>query len=99
MQTLQVTIPPDIVILTKKEHENLLNQIDERVWIGLSDLMELTNVKRDKLTKMLERYRDELDIDNGGPVKYPDGGHWNFEKDGILKWLKENHARCWRDDR
>lgn len=99
MQTVQVIIPPDMVIRTREEDEKILSQIDQRVWIGLTDLMQLTNVKRDKLTKILERYRKELDIENGGPVKYPNGGHWNFEKEGILKWLKENHARVWRDEK
>lgn len=98
MQKLEVTIPDSYVIITREEHQSLLDSQDERVWIGLKDLMEMVNLSRDKLTDILYRYREELDVYEGGPVKYPDGGKWSFEKEGSKKWLKENHSRIWSDD-
>lgn len=98
MQQIQFDVPDNIVILSKEEHQKLLDSRDERVWIEFSDLTVLTGLKRIKLDTILKRYRDELDVQHGGPVKYPDGGKWSFEKDGIRKWLKENHARIWLED-
>lgn len=93
--TLEVKIPDEYVIIKQIELEELQQKNDERVWIGFKDLEKLTDLGRDKLDTILKRYRDELDVYNGGPVKYPDGGRWNFEKDGIRKWLKDNHSRIW----
>jgi len=87
---------PEYVILTADEYEKLKNQ---PVWITFSDLMDMTGLKRDKLDTILKRYRDELDVYNGGSVKFPDGGKWSIEREGMKKWLKENHARIWREDK
>lgn len=98
MQQIQFDVPDNIVILSKEEHERLLERLDERVWISFEDLSCWTGLKRNKLDSILKRYRNELDVNVGGPVKYPDGGKWSFEKDGIRNWLKENHARVWNED-
>jgi len=86
----------EYVILTAEEYDQLKTQA---VWISFSDLMELTGLGRDKLDTILKRYREELDVYKGGPVKFPDGGKWSIELDGMKKWLKQNHARIWREDR
>lgn len=98
MQQIMFNVPDNIVILSKEEHESLLEKIDDRVWINFNDLSKWTGLKRDKLDSILKRYRDELDVINGGPVKFPDGGKWSFEKEGIRKWLKDNHSRVWSED-
>lgn len=98
MQQIMIDVPDSIVILTKEEHSKLLDKIDDRLWISFQDLSDWTGLKRDKLDTILKRYRDELDVMNGGPAKYPDGGKWSFEKEGIRKWFKENHARIWAED-
>lgn len=100
MQTLElkVAIPDEFVLLRQDELDALKERADERVWIGFKDLEMLTGLKRDKLDMILKRYRDELDVYKGGPVKYPDGGKWSFEKDGIRQWLKDNHSRIWKED-
>ena len=59
--------------------------------------MDMTGLKREKLDTILKYYRDELDVKNGGPVKFPDGGRWNFNKRKMKKWLEANHARIWRE--
>lgn len=97
-QQITFSVPESIVILTKEEHKILLEKIDDRVWINFNDLTNLTGLKRDKLDHILRRYSDELDVLNGGPVKFPNGGKWSFEKEGIRKWLKENHSRIWSEN-
>lgn len=98
MTQLTVTIPSEYVVITKGEYAELKDKSDERIWIGFKDLQDLTGLKRTKLDDILTRYRDELDIKNGGPVKYPDGGKWNFNKRPTLEWLEINHGRIWSDD-
>lgn len=98
MSQLTVTIPNDYVLLHKDELNEYLQKIDERVWISFSDLQDLTGIKRTKLDEILTRYRDELDLKNGGPVKYPDGGKYSINKKPMQKWLEENHRRVWMDD-
>lgn len=90
--------PKEYVIKEKDEYQQLIDNLDDTVWISFNDLMEYTNLGREKLDTLLKRYREELDIMNNGPVKFPDGGKWSFEKEGIRKWLKENHSRVWKDD-
>lgn len=98
MSQLTVTIPNDYVLLHKDELNEYLQKIDERVWISFSDLQDLTGIKRTKLDEILTRYREELDLKNGGPVKYPDGGKYSINKKPMQKWLEENHRRVWMDD-
>jgi len=101
MQTLElkVNIPDEYVLFKRDDLEELQDKIDERVWIGFNDLKSLTGLERNKLDTILKRYRNELDVYKGGPVKYPDGGKWSFEKDGIRQWLKDNHSRIWKEDK
>lgn len=98
MTQLMIELPSEYVVLTRDEYQELKEKSDERIWVGLKELEELTGLKRNKLDDILTRYRDELDIKNGGPVKYPDGGKWNFNKRATLKWLENNHSRIWSDD-
>lgn len=88
----------DYVLVKKEEIDRLLNQVDNSIWVDFSALEEMTGLSRSKLDTIMKRYRDELDVLHGGPVKYPDGGRWSIEKDGMKEWLKDNHSRIWADD-
>lgn len=98
MAQLIVNIPESYVVLTKEEFKELQEKQDERVWITFTALQEITGLKRTKLDEILTRYRDELDLKNGGPVKYADGGKYSINKIPIQKWLEKNHTRVWMDD-
>lgn len=98
MQEIKVMIPPEFILITKVELEELKDQVDERVWVGFSDIEKLTGLKRNKLNDILYRYKDEIDVFAGGFVKFPEGGRWSFNKSATLNWLKENHARIWKED-
>lgn len=88
----------DYVLVKRDELDKIIAQSDKSVWVDFAKLEEMTGISRKKLDTILRRYREELDIKNGGPVKFPDGGRWSIEKDGMQKWLKENHSRVWSDD-
>lgn len=98
LQEIKVVIPPEFILITKVELDELKDQVDERVWVGFSDIEKLTGLKRNKLDDILKRYRDEIDVFKGGFVKFPDGGKWSFNKAATLKWLKDNHTRIWQED-
>ncbi|TLQ08508.1 DUF771 domain-containing protein [Marinilactibacillus psychrotolerans] len=98
MTQLTITIPEAYVVLTKEEFKELKDKQDERVWITFTDLQEIAGLKRTKLDEVLTHYRDELDLKNGGPVKYADGGKYSINKKPMQKWLEENHTRVWMND-
>lgn len=95
---LLTSILNDYVLVNKVDLEKLMNQTNNSVWVDFSYVEEMTGLKRNKLDTILKRYRDDLDIAYGGPVKYPDGGRWSIEKEGMKKWLRENHSRIWLED-
>lgn len=88
----------DYVLVKKEDVDRLLKQVDNSIWVDFSALEEMTGLSRSKLDTILKRYRDELDVMHGGPVKYPDGGRWSINKDEMKTWLKDNHSRVWADD-
>lgn len=98
MTQITVSIPSEYVVLTRDEFKKLEEAADDRVWIDFKTLQDLTGIKRTKLDEILTRYREELDVEHDGPVKYADGGRWNFNKKPLLKWLQENYQRIWMDD-
>lgn len=99
LQEITVIIPPDYVLIKKADLQEILDQNDDRVWIGFADVEELTGLRRNKLDDILKRYRDEIDVFKGGFVKFPDGGKWSFNKAATLKWLEDNHTRIWQEER
>lgn len=88
----------DYVLVKRDELDKIIAQTDKSIWVDFYKLEEMTGLSRSKLDTIMKRYREELDVFHGGPVKYPDGGRWSIEKEGMQKWLKENHSRIWSDD-
>ena len=95
MQTLQVNIPvpSDMVLIKRVDYEEMLTKIDrEKIWT-MSDLEEITGRGRQWLKeKILYVYRDELDLMQGGFVRYPEnrGGQWKFEARQMSDWLDKH---------
>lgn len=95
MQTLKVeiNIPPDYVVIPQQEYLNLkTNDLVGKQW-SIGDLKEHTNRSTDWLKEnILYPYRDELDVLNGGFVKYPEskGQPWRFGAKRMSEWLEEN---------
>lgn len=93
------TLLNDYVLVKKVDLEQLILQSNSNMaWVDFNTVEKMTGLSRSKLDTIMKRYRHELDIEYNGPVKYPDGGRWSFEREGILSWLKENHSRIWKDD-
>lgn len=95
MQTLEVkvSIPEDFVLVKKVEYDELLSaDLTGQTW-NMSDLREATDRSTDWLKEnILYPNRKELDIENGGFVKYPEnkGQRWRFGAKKMSQWLEEN---------
>lgn len=98
MQTLdiKVSIPEDYVLVKKIEWEQMLeSQLAGKQW-SMKDLEELTGRKTNWLKdNVLYPYREELDVDNGGFVRYPEvsGSPWKFGAAKMAQWLEENMGK------
>lgn len=92
MQTLQVNIPvpADMVLIKRVDYEDMLTRVErEKIW-NMNDLEDITGRGQRWLKEnILYVYRDELDLMQGGFVKYPEkqGEQWKFEARRMSDWL------------
>lgn len=81
MQQLKVetliTIPAEYTLIKTTDYENLIKNDDVGTWWSLQDVLDRIN-RKEKWFKdnVLEhpRFRNVIDVDAGGFVKYPTGG-------------------------
>lgn len=94
-QTIQVTIPvPETNVLINKEEYNdlITQQLNGRVW-NMKQLEAHTDRSAQWLReKVLYPNKKELDIANGGFVKFPNthGAPWKFGALRMSEWLENN---------
>lgn len=93
--SLSIPIPADSVLIEKVELEQLKqNELKGTYW-NMKDLEQRTRKKQEWLKEKLllpPRFKEVLDIKNGGFVYYPEGrGHeWSFQASKMAKFLDEN---------
>lgn len=93
-----VSIPPEFVLVSKAEYEELNEQTLTGVYWNMSDLKKRIN-KSDKWIKenilYPTRFRSKLDARNGGPVYYPEsqGQSWTFQAKEMAEFLDKNFHR------
>lgn len=95
MQTLEVkvAIPDDMVIIKKIEYQELLDSVSNQLVWSMKDLERALGRSDDWIKeKILYPHREELDIQLGGFVKYPEskGQPWRFGAKRMSEWLEEN---------
>lgn len=90
---LEVTIPEEYVLINKDELQQRLNaSLTGKIWT-MKDLEQQTKRSNDWLKeKILFPYRKELDVNNGGFVRYPEkqGSPWKFGAYKMSQWLEQN---------
>lgn len=97
-QTLDITvsIPSDYVLIKRTEWDEAVSQkLVGRQWT-MKDLEAHTNRSNNWLKEnVLYPYRNELDIAQGGFVRYPvvTGKPWRFSALDMANWLEENKRR------
>ena len=93
-----ITIPEDMVLITRVEYEELKqNELTGMYW-NMKDLEKRTNKKSEWIKENMlypGRFRQILDIDNGGFVYYPEtkGQHWSFQATKMAAFLDNNFDR------
>lgn len=95
MQTLdvKVAIPEEYVLIRKVDWEKMLEtKLTGKQW-NMKDLEVHTGRKNNWLKEnILYPYKDELDVNNGGFVRYPEisGSPWKFGAAKMTQWLEDN---------
>ncbi|MBC1235223.1 DUF771 domain-containing protein [Listeria booriae] len=94
MIEVKIPIPEDFVLIPKEAYEGLVNAQLEGKWWKMSDLKAHTNLSKEVLeSKILlrPRFKQVLDVNCGGFVKYPTGkgSHWLFLASEMTKFLND----------
>ena len=95
MQTLEVkvAIPDDMVIIKKIEYQELLDSVSSQLVWSMKDLERALGRSDDWIKeKILYPYREELDVELGGFVRYPSakGQPWKIGAKQMRDWIEEN---------
>jgi len=93
--SLSVPIPENMVLISKVELQELERKSLEGVFWTMKDLEIRTNKKQEWLKRNIllkKKFKDELDVDNGGFVFYPSGSGqtWSFQANKMAKFLDDN---------
>lgn len=98
---ITIPIPPDKVLISKIELEELREQSLTGVYWSMKDLQKRIN-KSDRWIKdnvlYPSRFRKILDLENGGFVFYPknQGQTWSFQAVKMAKFLDDNFHLIFR---
>lgn len=95
---LNIPIPPDTVIISKVELQELKKLQLTGVYWSMKDLENRVNRKSEWIKENIlypTRFRKILDAENGGFVFYPKskGQTWSFQASKTAKFLDENFDR------
>lgn len=88
---LSIEIPPEYVLITKVEFEELINRQLIGRWWTMQDLEEHTNMKRDWLKEKIlyiPKFKGQLEKF----VSYPErqGEKWSFQATKMTQFLEDN---------
>ena len=96
-----ITIPEDMVLITRVEYEELKQNELSGVYWNMKDLEKRINKKSDWIKENIlypSRFKKILDIDNGGFVYYPEtkGQPWAFQATKMATFLEGNFQRIFK---
>ncbi len=96
-----ITIPEDMVLITRVEYEELKQNELTGVYWNMKDLEKRINKKSDWIKENIlfpSRFKKILDIDNGGFVYYPEtkGQPWAFQATKMAEFLEGNFQRIFQ---
>nr|WP_066159929.1 DUF771 domain-containing protein [Halalkalibacter krulwichiae] len=96
--SLNIPVPPDTVIISKTELEELQKLKLFGVYWAMNDLEKKVNRKSDWIKENIlyrTKFKEILDSENGGFVFYPKpkGQTWSFHASKMAKFLDENFQR------
>lgn len=93
----EITIPSDLILISKIEYEELQDNADIGRWWTLKDVLSRINRERDWFKQNVlfnPKYKKRIDVKNGGFVKYPIGGRdsYLFLPSRTKDFLEENFS-------
>lgn len=105
-QQIQVTvpIPEDFVLIPKQTYDDLIESRLEGIWWTMKDLENRLNrssiwIRENVLLQ--PRFKNILDVENGGCVFYPRSGSgekWSFQAFKMSKFLDQYFAEIFVKD-
>lgn len=90
-----INIPPDQILISKVEYEELQSNLLIGVYWSMKDLEQRINKKHEWIKANIlypSRFRRILDVKNGGFVYYPKskGEKWSFQATKMSQFLEDN---------
>lgn len=92
---LSIPVPENYVLITKVELDVLKQESLMGMYWTMKDLEQRTNKKHEWIKEKIlypSRFRQMLDVKNGGFVYYPEvqGEKWSFQAIKMARFLEEN---------
>lgn len=99
---LNIPIPEDLVLISKVEFEDLQKESLQGVWWSMKDLEKRLNKKHGWIKDNIlyqTRYKEMLDVKNGGFVFYPEsqGQNWSFHAVKMTDFLDRYFTEIYRN--
>lgn len=99
---LTITIPGDMILITKVQLEELKQQELKGVYWNMKDMEERTKRKSEWIKEHIlfpTRFRKKLDADYGGFVFYPKtkGQTWVFQARKMANFLEKNFCHIFKE--
>lgn len=99
---LSIQIPPDLVLITKVELEELKKNELAGVYWTMRDIEQRVNRKSEWIKEYIlypTRFRKILDVENGGFVFYPkvQGQTWSFLASSMAEFLEKRFSQIFSE--
>lgn len=97
-----ITIPEDLVLVTKVEYDQMKQNELAGVYWSMKDLEQRINKKQDWIKENIlypQRFKKILDVNNGGFVYYPEskGKTWAFQAKKMAEFLDKNFCYIFKN--
>ncbi|WP_162619218.1 DUF771 domain-containing protein [Latilactobacillus curvatus] len=94
--TVPITLPDGYEIIETEKRERL--EADKRIIWDINKAAEISGITKKDMYTILQQFKPQLDIDNGGCVYYPYGGSkYRIESLGFTKFMRNNFARIMKE--
>ncbi len=99
--SLSIQIPKDMVLISRVELEDMEKELLKGVYWTMNDLEKRINKKQDWIKRNIllkKKFKDELDVENGGFVFYPEGSGqtWSFQATRMADFLDKHFTQIFK---
>lgn len=87
-----IELPEGVELIATEDRDRL--EADQQITWDLNKASQVTGLTKSDLSTVLQKFKQQLDIDNGGCVFYPyNGGKFCIESLGFIQFIRNNFAR------